>query len=82
MNETINSRYLTKTNPLSGFNNTEKEGGKVKKLRRKDDNCFDFLQKCNKTTSPSNIMINYINSKEAAHSTYPEHYNPHQKPIH
>lgn len=56
---------MVKTNPVSGFyHRNEKEGSKIKKNKKKDDNCFDLLQKSNSNTSPSNFMLNYINEKE------------------
>lgn len=56
---------MVKTNPVSGFyHRNEKEGGKIKKYKKKEDNCFDILKKSNSNTSPSNFMLNYINEKE------------------
>lgn len=61
---------MVKTNPVSGFyHRKEKEGSKIKKNKKKDDNCFDLLQNTNSNTSPSNFMLNYINEKEDSNNS-------------
>lgn len=50
---------MIKTNPVSGFyHKNEKEGCKIKKNKKKEDNCFEILQKSNSNASPFNFMLN------------------------
>lgn len=60
---------MASSTSAAGFGNKfDKCGSKIKKTKRKEENCFEVLEKCNSNTSPSSFMLNYMNNKEVMKS--------------